>query len=105
MIIEIFQILFVTAILGTAITILAGVRGTVGGVDVGARAGMIVSAFVFGLWTLVAINSFDVTVVSGGEEFTRSYEQIAWVAVAGGVVALISLIQASIEEFDRTGGL
>jgi hypothetical protein len=54
---------------------------------------------------LVAINAFEITTTSGGQEFTRSYPSVAWVAVAGVCIAVYSLFQASLEEIKRTGGI
>jgi len=105
MIIEIYTILFATAIIATASTVYAGVRGGIGGVDMSARAGMVFSAACLALWALLGINAFEITVHSGGEAFTQSYPQLAWVAVAGVAIALLSLLQASIQEFNQTGGL
>ena len=105
MIIEIYAIILLTAIFSTAITVFAGLSGGVGGVEVTSRTGMIISAACFGLWALLAINAFEITVHSGGEEFVRSYPQLAWIAVAGAMVALYSLFQAAITEFEQTGGL
>lgn len=105
MIIEIYRILLVTAILGTAITLIAGVKGGVRGVEIGPRMGIVASTAVFILWGLVAINSFNVTVFSGGSEFTRSYASVAWVAVAGAGVSLISMLQATLEEINNSGGI
>jgi len=105
MIIEIFQILLVTAIIGTALVIFAGVRGTVGGVTIGARAGLVMATACLMLWGIIAINAFEITVISNGETLTHSYPQVAWIAVAGGAVSLITMLQAALEEINATGGL
>ncbi len=105
MIIEIFQILLVTAILGTALVLFAGVKGRVGGVTIGSRAGLVMGMACLMLWGLIAINAFEITVISNGETLTRSYPQVAWIAVAGGAVSLITMLQAAIEEINATGGL
>lgn len=105
MILGIYQILLVTAVLATAATVSAGVEGGVGGVNIGPRTGIIVSALVFVLWGLIAINSFEITVYSGGSSFTQSYESIAWLAVGGASIGLISMLQAALEEINNTGGL
>lgn len=105
MIIEIFRILLVTAILGTAVTLIAGVKGGVRGVEIGPRMGLIASTAVFILWGLIAINSFEVTVFSGGQEFTKSYASVAWVAIAGAGISLVSMLQATLQEIDNSGGL
>ncbi len=105
MIIEIFQILLVTAILGTALVLFAGVKGRVGGVTIGSRAGLVMAMACLMLWGLIAVNAFEITVISNGETMTHSYPQVAWIAVAGGAVSLITMLQAAIEEINATGGI
>ena len=105
MIIEIFQILLVTAILGTALVLFAGVKGRFGGVTIGSRAGLVMGMACMMLWGLIAINAFEITVISNGETMTHSYPQVAWIAVAGGGVSLITMLQAAIEEINATGGI
>lgn len=105
MIIEIYQILLLAAILGTVVVVIAGAKGGVRGVEIGPRMGIVASAAVFVLWGLVAINSFSVEVFSGGSSFNREYASVAWLAVAGAGIALVSMLQAALEEIDNTGGI
>jgi hypothetical protein len=105
MMIQIFQILLVVAFATTAVLIYLGVTGGVGGVQVGAKLGIVLSAAAFVLWGLIAINAFEITATSGGQQFTRSYPSLAWVATAGALIAIYSLFQASIEEIKNTGGI
>jgi hypothetical protein len=45
------------------------------------------------------------TIYSGGTSFTESYPQLAWLAVAGVGIGLVSLLQATLTEIDNTGGI
>jgi len=105
MIASIYVLLLTVAVLGTAIVITWGARGEVGGVTADTRTGIIASGALLVIWGLLAINAFEITTVSGGEEIVHSYPQLAWVAVAGGAIALYSLLQATIEEINATGGI
>ena len=105
MTIEMFLLLIALASIATFLVILSGTSGTIAGLTVDRRLGIVVSGVALMLWGLVAINSFEITVFSGGEEFTRSYEQMAWVATAGGAIAIYSLFQATIQEIRDTGGI
>ena len=102
---EIYAILLVTAFVATAGVIYVGTTGGVGSMRVGGRAGIVLSAATFLLWGLIAIESFEIVVTSGGQEFTQSYEQLAWVAAAGAAVSLFSMLQASIQEIKDDGGI
>jgi hypothetical protein len=104
-IIEIFRLLLIAAMLTTIVTVAAGVMGSVAGVEITPRVGLIASSFCFVLWGLVAINAFEVSVFSGGQEFVREYRSVAYLAVGGASVALFSLIQATLAEIQETGGL
>lgn len=105
MIIEIFRILLISAMVTTLLTIAAGVVGSFAGIEVGPRAGLIASGFCFALWGLVVVNSFDVVVFSGGTEFSREYRSVAWLGVGGASVALFSMLQATLNEIQETGGM
>lgn len=105
MIASIYVVLLLTAIVGTAFVIRVGAEGDVGGVELSMRTGIVASAAVLVLWGLVAINSFEIVTYSNGTEFANSYPQLAWIAVAGGAIALYSMLQATLEEIQETGGL
>lgn len=105
MIASIYVLLLTVAVLGTAIVIMWGARGDVGGVSADTRTGIVASAALLIIWGLLAVNAFEITSVSGGQEITHSYPQLAWVALAGGAIALYSLLQATIEEINETGGI
>jgi len=105
MILPIYLTLLVSAIVATAFTIYVGASGGVGSMQLGPRMGIVISAVTILLWGMVAINSFEIVHVSGGQEFTRSYESVAWIAAGGGVLAVVSLFKASVDEIRRTGGI
>jgi hypothetical protein len=100
-----YTLLFLTAIVGTAILTYAGASGSVGSVRVPARAGIIIAAAMVVVWGLVGINAYEITIFSGDQVHTESYPQLGWVAIAGGAVAMFHLVQASIEEIEQTGGI
>lgn len=101
----IYVALLLTAVGGTGILIYAGARGSVGGVAVSATVGLVMSAGIMILWGFLAVSALNITVVSGGQEFDRSYESLAWLAVAGGAVAAASLFQSAVEAIRETGGI
>ena len=105
MIVSVYIVLLIIGAIGTAFVIAAGTRGNLGGITVDRRTGIVVSAFVFVLWGLVAISSFEIVVYSGGTSSTVSYPEVAWLAVVGASVSLFSLFQATIEEVRATGGI
>ncbi|WP_435551957.1 hypothetical protein [Natrinema sp. CGMCC1.2065] len=105
MILSLYLVLLVIGAVGTALVIAAGTKGTIGGIRVDRRTGIVISAFIFVLWGLVAVSSFEIVVYSGGTSETVSYPQVAWVAVVGGATALLSMFQAAIEEIQETGGI
>ncbi len=105
MILALYLVLVVIGAIGTALVIAAGTQGNLGGMRVDRRTGIVVSAFVFVLWGLIAISSFEIVVYSGGTSSTVSYPQVAWLAAVGGAVSLFSMVQATIEEIKATGGI
>ena len=105
MTIHLFLLLVFMASVATVFVIALGARGSAFGVDVNRRMGIVISAVVLALWGVIAINSFEVTVYSGGQEFTREYAEMAYLAVLGGGIAMISMFQAAIEEIRATGGI
>jgi len=105
MILAIYLVLLVSAIVASAVTLRAGSSGELAGVAVSPRVGMIASTLTLVLWGLIAVNSFELTIYSGGTSFTESYPQLAWLAVAGVGVGLVSLLQATLTEIDNTGGI
>ena len=105
MTLELFLLLLLLAAAGTVLVIVVGSQGRIGNIRVDRRTGIVVSAAVLVLWGLVALNSFEVTIHSGGETTVEEYEQIAWLAVAGAGIALYSLFQATLLEIRETGGI
>ena len=105
MILQIYVTLLLAALLLTGGVLKVGATGSVGGMQVSTRMGVVISAAAFLLWGLLAIESFEVVVASAGEQYTYSYPQLAWLAAAGAGIALISLFQASVQEIDNTGGI
>jgi len=103
--IQLFLLLFAIASIATIFVIALGARGRAFGVGVNRRMGIVISAIVLGLWGVVAINSFEVVHYSGGEEFTTEYTEVAFLAVLGGAIALVSMFQAALEEINETGGI
>lgn len=105
MILPIYLLLFGTAILGTGAVIWMGSSGGIGGVQTNAKAGILLSAALVLLWGLIAIESFEILIHSGGNQFTESYEELAWLAAGGALVCFVSMVQASLEEIKNTGGI
>lgn len=105
MILSLFLVLIVIGAVGTALVIAAGTKGSLGGIRVDRRTGIVVSAFVFVLWGLVAVSAFEITVYSGGTAATVSYPEVAWLAAVGAAAALFVMFQAAIEEIRATGGI
>ena len=103
--IALYLVLVITAIVATFFVVTAGARGSIGGVGLTNRIGIIVSAVVLVLWGIIAMSSFNVVTYSGGSEFSQSYEFMAWLAVGGGAIGLYSLFQASLREIEETGGI
>lgn len=100
-----YAILFVTAILGTAALTYAGAAGQVGSVRVTPRVGVVIAAAMVVIWGLLGLNAYEITVFSGDQVHTVSYPQLGWLAIAGGVVATVHMVQAAIKEIEATGGL
>lgn len=90
----IYLVLFVGALLVTAVTIWLGTNRSE------ARTGVVVSAGALGLCGLVAMTSFNVVTVSGGQEFAYSYPSLAFVAGIAGAVNVVALFKGAIEEFE-----
>lgn len=105
MTIELYVLLVVLAAIATFFVLLSGTQGNIGGVSIGRRLGIVLSGLVLVLWGVIAINSFEVVVHSGGQEFEREIVEMAWIAVAGGAIATYSMFQATIEEIRATGGI
>ena len=105
MILELYLLLVAIAVIMTGLVIVVGTTGHIGGVSVDNRTGIVISIATLGLCGLIAISSFDITVYSGGTESSESYPAMAWVAVAMGAVAALSMWKASIEEIRETGGI
>lgn len=105
MILEIYVVLLVAALVATGGVIWVGTTGGVGSMQVGGRAGIVLSAAVFLLWGLLAIESYNIVSTSGGQEFVRTYEELAWLCAGGALLSLLSMIQASIQEIKNTGGV
>lgn len=105
MILQLYILLFATALLGTAAIIWMGSSGGVASVSISPRAGILISAAVFVLWGLLGIESFEIIRYSGGQQFSQSYEELAWFSLAGALVAFLSMIQATLEEIKNTGGI
>lgn len=101
----IYVALLLVAVVGTGILIYAGARGSVGGVAVSATVGLVMSAGIMVLWGFLAVSALNITTTSGGTTFTREYESLAWLAVAGGAVAAASLFQSATEAIRETGGI
>jgi len=105
MILQLYVLLMTTALIGTAVVIWIGSSGGVASVSISARAGILISAAVFVLWGLLGIESFEIIRYSGGQQFSQSYEELAWLSLAGAIVAFLSMIQATLEEIKNTGGI
>lgn len=105
MIVKIYLLLFAIAAVLTLFVIVAGTEGHVGGIRVDARTAIVLAGFAAVLWGYLAINSFEITVYSGGSEFVKSYEGLAFLAVAGGGVSFYVLFQAAVHEINATGGI
>jgi len=105
MLIQIYLVLLVAAIIGTAAVFWVGSQGGVGGQDIGPRVGILISAGMFLLWGLLGIESFEIVHTSGGSQFTESYTELAWLAAGGALVSLLSMLQAALQEVKRTGGI
>lgn len=103
--ITVYTLLLACALLLTAVIIWAASQGSIATAETGPRFGIVLSAAGVALWGVLAINSYDITVVSGGEEFTRQYEELAWLAIAGFGISLVSMFKAAVEEINRSGGV
>jgi len=101
----IYSVLLATALLVTGLLIYGGARGGIGSVAISPTVGIVLSAAALVLWGLLAVSSLDISTYSGGTEFTKSYEALAWLCVGGGAVAAASLFQASLETIRQTGGI
>lgn len=102
---SLYLVLVLLGSVGTFVVLVAGAKGSVAGVTVNRRLGIVMSGVALMLWGVIAVNSYEVVVYSGGQEFTRQYEEMAWIATAGGAVAIYSLFQATVEEINATGGI
>jgi len=105
MILQIYSMLFLVALVATAGVIWVGAQGGVGRVQVGGEMGIVLSAAVFVLWGLLAIESFEIVIIDNGTRLTESYQELAWLCVGGAAIALLSMVQASIEEIKDRGGI
>lgn len=95
MIYQIYLALLVIAVVGTAGLFYIGSQGGVGRLNPSARLGIVLSAGLMLLWGLLAIESFEITVIKDSTTYTREYTQLAWLCVAGAGISLFSMIQAS----------
>lgn len=105
MIVNLYLLLFAIAAILTLFVIVAGTQGHVGGLRVDTRTAVVLSGFAFILWGYIAVSSFELTVHSGGSEFTQSYPGVAFLAAAGGAVSIYCLFQATVHEIDTSGGI
>jgi len=100
-----YAILLIAALAATAFVLWIGSTGGVGSMQVGPRVGIVISVATFLLWGLLAIESFEIVVASGGSELKQSYEELAWLALGGAMICLASAFKASVEEIKETGGV
>lgn len=102
---NLFLTLFVVALAWTVGVAYVAVRGSVAGGEITTRTGIVLSALGVILWGLVAMFAFSVVSYSGGQEFTHEIPELAFVAVIGGGIMLLSLLQATVQSINETGGI
>jgi hypothetical protein len=78
-----FNILLVIAAAGSYLAISRRIDERLGG------------AFATVLWGVLTASSFDITVYSGGSSFAESAPELAFVALAGGIVMLVFTMGAA----------
>jgi len=103
--ITLLVVLIALASVATLMVLALGTRGALVGMAIDRRGGIVLSAVVFALWSVIAVSATEVTHYSGGETITASYPSVAWLAALGAVIGLISLFKAAIEEINATGGI
>lgn len=102
---SIYVLLLVVAIAWTTGVIWMATQQQMGDRESMRRVGIVLSAFGLVLWGLIAMFSFEVVSYSGGETFTHEFTELAYFALVGGALMLFSLLQATIEEINATGGI
>lgn len=101
----VFLTLFVLAVVATVMVVRLGMAGTFAGRSVDNTVGVVLSACCFALWGVVAVNAFEVTIISDGVEHVTEYRELVWLSVGGAALALYSMLSAAIQEIRAQGGV